>query len=124
MTTTAPIGLGILAVAALFGVIAGGVALVVYEFGFVAALFIAILVALIVMLILWLGWRDPAPTMQESNAAAKAEMEANRSARATSDAMTGETASDAGAAAANAHSVRRADIWHPIQIPPFCWQAK
>lgn len=75
MKDTAPIGLGILAVAAVFGLIGGGVALVLWEFSFVASLFIAGCVAGIVMLLLWLGWRDPAPTLQETQAAKAAEME-------------------------------------------------
>ena len=93
MKDTAPISLGILAVAALFGLIAGGVAFVLYEYGIVAAAMIAILVALIVMLILWLGWRDPAPTLQESNAAGLAEIEAARAAGATSSAMAADVGS-------------------------------
>lgn len=105
MKDTAPISLGILAVAAIFGLIGGGVAFVLYEFGIAASVMIAILVALIVMLILWLGWRDPAPTLQESNAAGRAELEAARVAGAPSadtSAMATTAADSAGAVSASA----------------------
>lgn len=76
MKDTAPISLGILAVAAIFGLIAGGVSFVMYGFGFVAALLIAGLIALLVIVVLGLGWRDPAPSLQASNAAGKAALAA------------------------------------------------
>lgn len=61
MKDTAPKSLGIIAVSALFGIIAAGVAYVLYEFGFAAGLGIGLLVALITAVVLMLGWRDPAP---------------------------------------------------------------
>ncbi|MEJ6402080.1 NADH:ubiquinone oxidoreductase [Yoonia sp. 2307UL14-13] len=61
MKDTAPKSLGIIAVSALFGIIAAGVAYVLYEFGFSAGLGIGLLVALITAVVLMLGWREPAP---------------------------------------------------------------
>ncbi|WP_211645187.1 hypothetical protein [Loktanella sp. SALINAS62] len=58
MKTTAPKELGILVVAAVFGLIAGGVALVMFGFGFVGSLFVAGLLAILVAIVLWFGWRD------------------------------------------------------------------
>lgn len=76
MKDTAPISLGILAVAAIFGLIGGGVAFVMWEFGFIASLVIAAIIALIVIVLLAFGWRDPAPSLQESHAAKRAELDA------------------------------------------------
>lgn len=63
MKDTAPKWQGVAAVAALFGVIAAGIALVIYDYQFPGAFLIGLLVALIVAILLWLGWRDanPAP---------------------------------------------------------------
>lgn len=58
MKDTAPKWQGVAAVSALFGVIAAGVSLVVYEYAFPGAFLIGLLVALIVAILLWLGWRD------------------------------------------------------------------
>ncbi|WP_439156193.1 NADH:ubiquinone oxidoreductase [Yoonia sp.] len=52
---------GIAAVAALFGLIATGVAFVLYDFGFLAALVIGVIIGAAVAVVLFLGWRDPAP---------------------------------------------------------------
>lgn len=52
---------GIIAVAALFGIIAAGVAFVLYDYGFFAALVIGALIGAVVAGVLFLGWRDPAP---------------------------------------------------------------
>ncbi len=61
MKDTAPKGLGIIAVAALFGIIAAGVALVLYDYQFIGAIFIGGIVAAITAIVLMLGWREPAP---------------------------------------------------------------
>lgn len=60
MNDTAPKGTGIIAIAALFGVVAAGVAYVAYEYAFLGAAFIGLLVAAIVAILLMLGWREPA----------------------------------------------------------------
>lgn len=78
MKDTAPIGLGILAVAGLFGFVGGGVAFVMWDFTFIGALFIAAIIAAIVILILWLGWREPATSPQEAQAAAKESIAAKK----------------------------------------------
>lgn len=64
MKDTAPIGLGIIAVAALFGAVAWGISAVVLEFTTVAAFVIGVCVAILTAIVLWLGWRDPAPGPQ------------------------------------------------------------
>jgi predicted flap endonuclease-1-like 5' DNA nuclease len=61
MKDTAPKSLGILAVAAVFGIIGGGVAMVMYGYTFIGAVFVAVVIALIVAVLLWLGWRDANP---------------------------------------------------------------
>ncbi|PJI92272.1 putative flap endonuclease-1-like 5' DNA nuclease [Yoonia maricola] len=61
MKDTAPISQGIIAVAALFGVIAAGVAYVLYEYGLFGSAFIGGIVAIIAAIVLALGWRNPAP---------------------------------------------------------------
>ena len=61
MKDTAPISSGIIAVAALFGIIAAGVSYVMFEFGLFGAFFIGLIVAIVTAIILALGWRDPAP---------------------------------------------------------------
>ncbi len=61
MKDTAPKSQGIFAVAALFGIIAAGVALVLYDYWWIAALFIGGIVAAITAIVLMLGWREPAP---------------------------------------------------------------
>lgn len=61
MKDTAPISQGIIAVAALFGIIAAGVAHVLYDYGLFGSFFIGGIVALIAAIALALGWREPAP---------------------------------------------------------------
>ncbi|PUB19075.1 NADH:ubiquinone oxidoreductase [Yoonia sediminilitoris] len=61
MKDTAPKGQGIIAVSALFGVIAAGVAFVLFSFGGLAAIAIGAVVAAIAAIYLLLGWREPAP---------------------------------------------------------------
>lgn len=65
MKDIAPISRGIIAVAAIFGVIAAAIALVLFKFGFFGSLIIGILVALITAVVLMLGWRDPAGGSQD-----------------------------------------------------------
>ena len=60
MKDTAPISLGIIAVAGLFGIIAAGVAYVLYDFEIAGAVIIGGIVGLIAAVVLWLGWREPA----------------------------------------------------------------
>ena len=60
MKTTAPKELGILVIAAVFGVIAGGVALVAFGFALAWSVMIAGIVAVVAAIALWLGWREPA----------------------------------------------------------------
>ncbi|MEO1640720.1 MAG: NADH:ubiquinone oxidoreductase, partial [Pseudomonadota bacterium] len=60
MKDTAPISEGIIAVSALFGIIAAGVAYVLYEFGLAGSVFIGGGVALVAAIVLALGWRAPA----------------------------------------------------------------
>lgn len=61
MNNTAPKWMGILAVAALFGVVALVASYVVFDFAAFAAILVGALVALVAGIVLWLGWRDPAP---------------------------------------------------------------
>lgn len=59
MKDTAPISQGIIAVAALFGVIAAGVAFVLYNYGLFGSAFIGGVVGIIAAIALALGWREP-----------------------------------------------------------------
>ena len=76
MRDTAPISQGILAVAVVFGLIGGGVAYVVYGFGVPSAGLIGGFVALLVAVVLALGWRDPAPRRAVAAAVAAAPVRA------------------------------------------------
>ncbi len=67
MKDTAPISSGIIAVAVVFGLIAAGVAFVMWDFGAIGALFIGAIIAVIVAILLMLGWREPAPRAGESD---------------------------------------------------------
>lgn len=60
MKNTAPVWMGIAAIAGLVGIIATGVALVLYEFPLIAALFVGALAAGVAALALTIGWRAPA----------------------------------------------------------------
>lgn len=60
MKNTAPVWMGIAAIAGLVGIIATGVALVLYEFPLIAALFVGALAAGVAALALAIGWRAPA----------------------------------------------------------------
>lgn len=61
MKDTAPISLGIIAVALLFAIVGTGVAFVLYDFSFFASAVIGGAVGLVAAVVLALGWRDPAP---------------------------------------------------------------
>lgn len=61
MKDTAPKELGILAVAALFGLVAWAMSYAVLDFAGFASWLIGAIVALITAIVLWLGWREPAP---------------------------------------------------------------
>jgi len=61
MNNTAPKWMGMLAVTALFGVVAWIVSYVVFGFAALAAILVGAIVALVVAGVLWLGWRDAAP---------------------------------------------------------------
>lgn len=61
MKDTAPISQGIIAVAALFAIIATGVAFVLYDFSLFASACIGGFVGVIAAIVLALGWREPAP---------------------------------------------------------------
>lgn len=60
MKDTAPKGLGVIAIAALFGFIALLVAYLILNFATFASIVIGGIVALITAIVLWLGWREPA----------------------------------------------------------------
>ncbi|MDX8352332.1 NADH:ubiquinone oxidoreductase [Cognatiyoonia sp. IB215182] len=61
MKDSAPISLGIIVVAGLFGIIAMGVAMVLYDYQMAGGALIGGIVALVAALVLALGWREPAP---------------------------------------------------------------
>ncbi len=65
MKDTAPKGMGVIAVAAAFGLIAAVVAWVLFSYGFFGGLFIGLLIAAITAIVLLLGWREPAPGPQQ-----------------------------------------------------------
>lgn len=95
MKDTAPKWMGILAVAAVFGLIAAGVAFVMYEFAFIGALMIGALVGLLVAILLMLGWREPAP--RDTNAASPNGTAPTASAPTASAATTAAAAAPAAA---------------------------
>jgi len=59
MKDTAPISQGIIAVAALFAIIAAGVAFVLYDFSVFASAVIGVVIGVAVAIALALGWREP-----------------------------------------------------------------
>ena len=64
---------GVFAISALFGVLAGAVALVAFAYSWLGAVLIGLIVAIIVAIILWLGWRDAAaPAAKPMTASAPA----------------------------------------------------
>lgn len=65
MKATSPISFGFIAVAAVFGILAAAVALVLFKFGLVGSFIIGFLVALMTAIILVLGWGDLATTLQD-----------------------------------------------------------
>lgn len=64
MKDTAPISLGIIVVAGLFGIIAAGVAMVLYDYALAGGVIIGAIVAFVAAIVLAFGWRDPAPGPQ------------------------------------------------------------
>lgn len=95
---------GIIAVAILFGVIAAGVAFVAFDFGFIASVVIGGIIGAIVAVVLFLGWREPAPRADAApkpapapqKAAASAPTPAAAPTPAPKEAPAPETAGDAG----------------------------
>ncbi|EBA11488.1 NADH:ubiquinone oxidoreductase [Roseobacter sp. CCS2] len=61
MKDSAPISQGIIAVAALFAIIAAGVAFVLYDYSLFASACIGGFVGVIAAIVLAIGWRSPAP---------------------------------------------------------------
>ena len=59
MKDTAPKEQGILLIAAVFGFIGGGIAFVAYDWGLPSSALVALIVAIVVAIVLWLGWREP-----------------------------------------------------------------
>ena len=59
MKDTAPKEQGILLIATVFGFIGGGVAFVAYDWGLPSSALVALIVAVVVAIALWLGWREP-----------------------------------------------------------------
>ena len=82
MKDTAPISQGIIAVAALFAIIAAGVAFVLFDFSLFASVVIGGVVGVIAAIVLALGWREPqagpttAPAPTAKPAAAQPEAKA------------------------------------------------
>ncbi|WP_342071386.1 NADH:ubiquinone oxidoreductase [Yoonia algicola] len=68
MKDTAPISEGIIAVAALFAIIAAGVAFVLYDYGLFGSAFIGGVIGVIAAIVLALGWRAPAAGPNEVQA--------------------------------------------------------
>lgn len=95
---------GIIAVAILFGVIAAGVAFVAFDFGFIASVVIGGIIGAVVAVVLFLGWREPAPRADAApkpapapqKAAAPAPKPAAAPTPAPKEAPAPETAGDAG----------------------------
>ena len=74
MRDTAPRIQGIIAVACVFGLIAAGVAMVMYEYQLAGAALIGLIVAAITAIALMLGWRDPKPSPMNSDVKAPADV--------------------------------------------------
>ena len=70
MKNTAPIGLGICVVAGLFGLVGGVMSYVAWDFSFIGAAFLAAIIALIVAVVLWLGWRPANDNSRDMHAEA------------------------------------------------------
>ena len=94
MNNTAPIWMGIAAIAGLVFVVALGVAYVLYDLGLVGAVFVAIIVAGIAGLALALGWR---PARNDRVAAAVAATPAAAPAPAATSATPAASAAASGA---------------------------
>jgi predicted flap endonuclease-1-like 5' DNA nuclease len=85
---------GVFAISALFGVLAGAVALVAFAYSWLGAALIGLIVAIIVAIILWLGWRDAAAPAGAATPAAKP-MTASAPAAATTTATAAPVATPA-----------------------------
>lgn len=68
MKDTAPISKGIIAVAALFGIIAAGVALFLFDFSLIGSIFWGIVVGVIAAIVLMFGWGNTAQGSQSDTA--------------------------------------------------------
>ena len=94
MNNTAPIWMGIAAIAGLVFVVALGVAYVLYDLGLIGAVFVAIIVAGVAALALALGWR---PARNDRVAAAVAATPAAAPAPAATSATPAASAAASGA---------------------------
>ncbi|MEO9865681.1 MAG: hypothetical protein ABJO29_06530 [Yoonia sp.] len=99
MNNTAPISMGILVVAGLFGFIGGALSFVVFDWSFLGALFLAIVIAIIVAIILMLGWREPASGPVEAGTAGVGAGTAPTASTAASAAATRDVADETTAVA-------------------------
>lgn len=102
MKDTAPIGLGIIAVAALFGIVAAGVAFVAFDFALAGAVFIGGIVAVIAAIVLLLGWREPNPLPGETSVTQAAAPQSTAPAPAETNTAAPVAAAPAAAAAPSA----------------------
>lgn len=109
MNNTAPKGLGVIAVAILFGIVAAGVAFVMWEFSAIGALFIGAIVGVIVAILLMLGWREPAAKAGEVSAPTAQDTQRTTPAAAPSAVTTAAAAPVAVAAAPAAAAPAKAD---------------
>ncbi|WP_439141798.1 NADH:quinone oxidoreductase [Pseudooctadecabacter sp.] len=104
MKDTAPNSYGVLAVAALFGIVAFAVSYLVLDFAGFASFLIGAIVAIITAIVLWLGWREPAagptgPRQQSADATATASSAAPAAAAPTPAPTTAASAAAPAAAA-------------------------
>ena len=112
MKTTAPKELGILVIAAVFGVIAGGVALVAFAFALAWSVMIAGVVAVVTAIALWLGWREPAVRPMGQGVGPVNRTAASDGGRQRPDAQTDRTRTTEEAAAAQRERADRASGAH------------
>ena len=121
MKDTAPKEQGILLIAAVFGFIGGGVAFVAYDWGLPRSALVALIVAVVVAIVLWLGWREPKVRPMTAGVGPVAPAPASDGGRRvpgpvpatgpaqSSVARTTATTSDAGAAPASGGTAQGAD---------------
>ena len=100
MNDTAPKEQGILLIAAVFGFIGGAVAFVVYGWGLPSSALVALIVAAIVAVVLWLGWRAPKGRPVGAGTAPVAHRTSASSSGAAPATSSGAAASSSGAASA------------------------